>query len=119
MYQKAKILIGIVLLVLLVPVTAYAQDLNSELLDATEQGDVASVKALLAKGADIHAKNKHGWTALMAAAQYGHVETVKALLAKDAKVNAKSREGGTALMYAAMNGHTEIVRLLKQAGAEE
>ena len=37
------------------------------LMSAVYQGNFEVVKALLAQGADVNAKNKGGWTALMAA----------------------------------------------------
>ncbi len=58
-----------------------------DLFNAADGGDAATVKALLAKGADINAKANNGATALMLASQNGHIEVVQALLAKDADVN--------------------------------
>lgn len=118
MYRKAKILIGIMLVILLVPFTAYSQDLNSDLLRAAEQGNTASVKALMSQGADVNAKSKDGWTALMFAATMGHTEIVKTLLAKGADVNAKSKDGWTALVCAAVEGHTKTVEMLLAKGAD-
>ena len=119
MYRTAKLRIGIVLLVFLVPLIAYAQDLSSDLHSAAKRGDITAVNALLAKGAEVNAKDKDGRTALMYAAGNGHTETVETLLAKGAEVNAEDKGGRTALMYATWKGHTKIVRLLKQAGARE
>jgi len=67
--QRTRILA--VFLVLLSPLITYALDANSDLIKAAEKGDVAKVKALLAKGADPNAKGKNGWTALMFAVVAG------------------------------------------------
>ena len=43
------------------------------------------MKALLAAGADVNAKEKEGWTALMLAAEKGHTEIVQLLKQAGAK----------------------------------
>ena len=77
------------------------------------------VKALLAQGADINARENDGGTALIVATWLGHTDTVQVLLAQGADVDAKDNRGGTALMAAKREGHKEIVRILKEAGAKE
>ena len=59
------------------------------LLMASQFGHVDVVQALLAKGADVNAKDSRGLTALMMASQFGHVDVVQALIAKGADVNAQ------------------------------
>ena len=61
------------------------------LLRAIKQVDVATVKALLAKGTDVNVKDKDGKTALMSASNKGHTEIVEMLLAKGADVNLKNK----------------------------
>jgi ankyrin repeat protein len=92
---------------------------SSPLNEAAWKGDTEKVQALLAQGADVNAKDKGGFTALMDAAWEGHTDTVQALLAQKADVNAKNKNGDTALMLANEKGHKDIVRILKQAGAKE
>ena len=65
---------------------------------ASQQGHLDVVQALLAKGADVNAKDNDGATALMLASQNGHLDVVQALLAKGADVNAKANDGVTALI---------------------
>ncbi|MGO9568404.1 MAG: ankyrin repeat domain-containing protein [Desulfomonilaceae bacterium] len=69
-------------------------------------------------GADVNAKDNHGWTALMEAAKTGHLDVVKLLLDEGADVNAKDNYGWTALKIAEEDGHKEIVELLKAHGAK-
>lgn len=91
--------------------------LEDDLREAAKEGSTDKVKALLAQGADVNAKDKDGFTALIRAAGNGHTETVKALLAADANVNVKTK-GITALKIAKLYGHEEIVLMLKKAGAK-
>lgn len=77
------------------------------------------IKALIAGGADVDAKDENGSTALLWAAQFCDAEAVKALIAAKANVNAKAKGGATPLMMANVFQRTEIVALLKKAGAKE
>jgi len=109
-----------VFLALLIPIPACAQDVNSQLIEAAQNGQADKVEALLEAGADANAKDNVGETALMRAARTGDSDTVQALLDAGADVNAKEeRAGETVLMLAGERGHTEIVELLKKAGAKE
>lgn len=86
------------------------------LINAAQRGNVADVKALLAKGADVNHPTRYK-TALMHAASEGHAEVVELLLANGAQVNTNTDEG-TALMEAVRAGRLEIVRRLLAAGAD-
>jgi hypothetical protein len=74
------------------------------------------VPALLAKGADVNARNSLGATNLIVAAGEGDPMVVQALLANGAEVNAASNDGRTALMRAA-GGETSILQALLAKGA--
>ena len=89
------------------------------LIEAAWKGDTVKVRVLLVKGADINAKDKEGFTALMCAAMCGYTDIVQVLLAKGADVNGKNKNSDTALSLAAKEDHEEIVRSLKEAGANE
>ena len=102
--------------------TAMAMATNEDdaaLRQASYAGDLQTVHALLAKGADVNAKApKLGNTALMLAAMNGNRELSELLLANGADVNAKSSNGYTALIFAALNGHGDVVELLLAKGAD-
>lgn len=91
---------------------------ETDLMRVAAKGETDTVQALLAKGADINAKDKDGWTALIHAAAEGQIDTVKALLAKGADVNVKANDGRTALMHAVSRGHITAVRTLLTKGAD-
>lgn len=94
------------------------------LVVAGEAASPSAAKALLDRGADVHAKcdcsmcdprsGSHGCNALMTAASAGHRKLVAMLLDKGAAVNDPTDEGRTALM---LTSKADIVRALLQKGA--
>jgi ankyrin repeat protein len=112
-------------------------------MTCSRTGDAATVKALLARGADVNRKEPfHDQTALMWAAAQKHPDVVAALIKAGADVRARSRTyaqtvtsevtqragreelnysvprgGSTPLLFAARSGDVESLRLLLQAGA--
>lgn len=91
------------------------------LMEAASNGDFKKVKALIAAGANVNARNKLGCTVLMYAtgaftfqvysAGNGHVNVIKALIAAGADVNAKDNDDGeTALMGAAKRGYGDLAK---------
>ncbi|MEW6532662.1 MAG: ankyrin repeat domain-containing protein [Thermodesulfobacteriota bacterium] len=88
------------------------------LMGAAARGDLAQVKDMLAKGADVNSTDQDGRTALMLAALGGRPEVAKLLIEKGADVNARMKGGSTVLMAAAMVGNAEVVRLLVEKGAD-
>lgn len=84
--------------------------------------DEAGVRLLLERGADVHTRDKGGWTPLMWAVSScdGNPKMVADLLAHGAEVNARcERTGETPLSLATARGHKKTLRLLEEAGAEE
>ena len=95
------------------PAAAANNPLNEQLWEATRKGDVAAVRSLIAKGADVNAKWRYNQTPLFKAAERGHTEVVKALIEAGADVNVRDTfYQATALYWATDKGHTEIVRAL-------
>ena len=93
---------------------------NESLLDAARNGRTETVKALVAEGANVNAKDEDGDTALMYVCAYGVTDVARALVDAGADVNAKNKNGQTALMRAARSarrfGHA-VVAMLVNAGA--
>jgi ankyrin repeat protein len=107
-------LAGVVLV--LASVTVALRAAESDVADAMMRGDVAAVRALIQKKADVNAAQDDGATALHWAVYRDNVEVVDMLLRAGAK-SAPNREGMTPLAMAALYGNAQIVdRLLKSGG---
>ena len=79
-------------------------------------GNARDIKTLLARGADINARDSDGYTPLMRAV-FNESENIKVLLANGADTNASSAWCETALSLAGENNDT--VRALQAAGAKK
>jgi ankyrin repeat protein len=81
-------------------IVLFRTDIKDELIDPDEKGDIQKIEALLKKGADINAKDKDGYTMLLAElSNKGRIKIVKLLVSKGADVNARrTKENSTALM---------------------
>jgi ankyrin repeat protein len=74
----------------------------------------------LEKGADVQAKNKMNWNALMQAASEGYPDVAKILLETGSEVNVKGKEiGETPLILASWKNAPEIVKLLLEYKADK
>jgi ankyrin repeat protein len=114
------------------------------LMECARSGELAPVKALLAHGANVNAKEPlHDQTALMWAAAQQHPQVVEALIQAGADIKARSRAysqtvvgestqragreelnyvtwrgGSSPLLFAARSGDVTSVKLLLAAGAD-
>jgi len=85
---------------------------------AADEGHKEIVELLIAKGADVNAKNKGDVTPLYGAARSGRKEIAELLIAKGADVNARDDVGRIPLHSATGGDHKEIVELLIAKGAD-
>jgi len=91
---------------------------ETPLTKAAAEGDLKTVKALVARGADIKATNKKGDPPLHVASDKGHLAVVRFLIEKGAPVDSKGYFGKTALHLAAGNGHVDVAEFLIAKGAK-
>lgn len=92
---------------------------SNPLVAAAFEGDIVSVKELLATGADVDVLDEdYDSTALSQAVANGNREIVDVLINAGADVNKKSRMGHTALMTITGLTTAEIVSVLIDAGAK-
>ena len=92
---------------------------DSPVADAAMEGDIATVRALLADGADVNAARGDGMTALHWAAERGDAELAEMLLYAGAVVEPVTRIGGyTPLHVAARTGSDAVALMLLDAGSD-
>jgi ankyrin repeat protein len=103
------------------PAAERQKELNHALLKAVVEGKDQEFERLLNAGADIHATDIHGRTALIFAASHGNSRIARILTERiDNReyVDAADELGRTALIYAAAHGDTTICVMLLKKGAD-
>jgi len=99
-------------------VNAKDEDGGTALSIGALRGDKEVASLLIAKGADVDAR-EDGCTPLYYAAWRGHRDVAELLIGKGADVNARDARGRSPLWQAKNRGHKEIVELLRKHGAKE
>lgn len=92
--------------------------MSTDLINASESGNLGEVKRLVEAGAELNAQDSRGRTAVMAATHGNHPSVVEYLLAMGADVNLRDEVSDNPLLYAGAEGLLEIVRLALAAGAD-
>ena len=92
---------------------------DEALRTAAASGDVPTVRALVAAGADVDAADECGLGPLAVAAWRGRAATVRELLRAGADHAAVAPGGATPWSAARANGHEAVLRELRRVAAEE
>ncbi|KNY17160.1 ankyrin [Shinella sp. SUS2] len=100
------------------PLLAAENTMDTQLHKAAAADDIAAIKTLLAKGADIDARDTSGATALLVATHGNKVNAARALIEAGADVNAKDDISDSPYLYAGARGHLEILKLTLAHGAD-
>jgi len=87
------------------------------IVSAARDGDIATVRALIARHANVNTQASDGSTALLWAAYQSNADMVRALLGAGAKADLKNQYGVTPLLQASRTGDAPIISLLVKAGA--
>ena len=86
---------------------------DESLAAAVRAGELDALRAALASGTDVEARDARGSTLLILAAYYGHLPLVEALLRAGASPNAAdAARGNTPLMGAIFRGEDDVARRL-------
>jgi len=98
---------------------AIRREVDRQLCDAAEDGDVAGIRAALQAGANVNAgEGTWDWTPLHWSALYGRVGSIEALLAVGAHVDGADGDGRTPLMLAVQRERDVAAVALLAAGAD-
>ncbi len=114
------ILPQIILLIAISSIAAQRGKYGETLIEAVFPNDnIETVKSLIAKGADVNAKEKYtGRTAIFYAVSSGNEEMVRILLEAGANPNAKDNTNETALMSCYSDCTAKIVQMMVAKGAD-
>jgi ankyrin repeat protein len=104
--------------VALLSVAARAEARGVSLIEAVKNGDVATVRALLSRKADVNHPEPDGTTALHWAVHRDDVQTADLLIRSGARVRVANRYGVTPLSIACTNGSAPLIARLIDAGAD-
>ncbi len=91
---------------------------GQELRNAARDGDLETLRSLLAGDVPVDAADEYGSIALHAAAERARLKVVQELVAAGADVNARGYLGVTPLHWAAIRGPLEAVQTLVEADAD-
>lgn len=109
------------LVALVLAMGAQAQNMNtldSKLIQATTQGDLASVRNLLERGARVNVQNANGRTALTAAVMGNYLEVARVLIAAGADPNIQDDNRNNALLVTGETGNVAMLREVLKANPD-
>jgi ankyrin repeat protein len=89
-----------------------------DLMTAAFWGRAEDLALPLARGANINARSKNGFTPLMFASVYNYAPSVRFLIENGADVNARNAVMEDALMYAIKTGDRDMIETLVEMGAD-
>jgi uncharacterized protein len=92
--------------------------LNRQLIAAAWDNDLRRARALIARGADVNAKDNTMQSAYLISTSEGYLELLNLTLEHGADVDSKDSFNGTGLIRAADRGHADIAGRLIQAKIE-
>jgi uncharacterized protein len=117
--MAAEVSVIVALCVAVLTWQAPAADGLTALIRGAARGDIATVTAQVAGGADVNGAHVElRLTPLMFAAYGGHDAVVRLLLEKGAAPNLKDANGASAADWASQGGHDAIAGVLTKAGAQ-
>jgi uncharacterized protein len=88
------------------------------LVTAAKDGDLASVRAMLAKTVNVNETARDGSTAVLWAVYQSDIAMVRALVAAGANLNMPNRYGVTPLLQASRTGDAPMIAELLKSGAD-
>ena len=116
--RSPKWLLSLLPLVIVLFVVRGQAATDPALVTAAKDGDITSVRTLIAKKVNVNEPGTDGSTALLWAAYHSDLDMTRALLAAGANANTGNRYGLTPLLQASRSGAVPVVQALVRAGAD-
>jgi len=113
-----RLLISILLFVTIFAVVLWPATNDPALIVAARDGDFATVRALIARHANVNETARDGSTAVLWAVYQSDIGMVRALVAVGASLNMPNRYGITPLLQASRTGDAPMIAELLKAGAD-
>lgn len=88
------------------------------LFKAVVEGDQAEIAALLAKGADINARDKAKRTPILVAAQQNRLDIVRYLAEQGADINAQDNKSFNPFIHGCIHNQLPLVKLMVELGTD-
>jgi ankyrin repeat protein len=110
--------VALLSLVAVIPVVNGQVAGEPPLIAAARDGDLQTVRALVAKRANVNEKARDGSTALLWAVYHSDIDMTRALIAAGAILNTPNRYGVTPLLQASRTGDAPLISVLLKAGAD-
>ena len=92
--------------------------MDERLHQAAATGDLTGIRAAIAAGADLDARDPAGRTPLMVATRARQTDAVRVLLEAEADVDLRDDQLDNPFLYAGAEGLLDILRLANEAGAD-
>jgi uncharacterized protein len=113
-----RLLISLLLFVTIFTAVLWSAAGDPALIVAVRNGDIATVRAMLAKTANVNETARDGSTAVLWAVYQSDIAMVRALIAAGATLNAPNRYGVTPLLQASRTGDAPMIAELLKSGAD-
>ena len=113
-----RLLISLLLFVTVFATVLWPAAGDPALVAAVKGGDVAAVRAMLAKTVNVNETARDGSTAVLWAVYQSDIAMVRALVAAGANLNMPNRYGVTPLLQASRTGDAPMIAELLKSGAD-
>lgn len=90
---------------------------QKDIISLVKKNDLAAVKSVLDKGANVNTKDRIGRSLLLIATREKQIEMAKLLVSYKADVNLQDDQMDSPFLYAGASGQTELVKLFLENGA--
>ena len=87
---------------------------DERLIEAADENDIRTVRALIAQGANVNVTDKWRWTPLHMACYGGYEDITRLLIGHGAELDSRTVDGETPLKLAERSGHFKVVQVIEE-----